>query len=94
MSYQNIIPPLTGNGISIANNGNLAVVSGSPSFTSSEISFKIQSVTQPTGTFSVIINKVINPPATKSYTVFTNVVIKDSLGFSVMSKPSGVLVAV
>jgi hypothetical protein len=26
--------------------------------------------------------------------VFTNVVIKDSLGFSVMSKPSSVLVAV
>jgi hypothetical protein len=69
---------MTGNGISIANNGNLAVVSGSPSFTGSEISFKIQSVTQSTGTFSFIINKVINPPATKSYTVFIDVVIKDS----------------
>ena len=31
---------------------------------------------------------MINPPATKSYTVFTSVVVKDSSGSLVMNKPS------
>lgn len=94
ITYQNINALISGNAVSTVTNGNLGVQSGSSSFTSSEISFRIGSLSQSTGTFSFTINKVINPPATKSYTVFTSVLIKDSSGYHVMSKPSTVVVVV
>lgn len=94
MTYQNINALIQGNSVSTVTNGNLGIQSGTSVFTSSDISFKIGSLSQTTGTFSFMINKVINPPATKSYTVLSNVVIRDSSGFSVMNKPSTVVVAV